>query len=107
TLEDIIEEMIGEFTTTLPNAEKLAWDKEGTYLADAGMSLRDLNRRLGLSLPTDGPKTLNGLILEVLEEIPEAAVSVKIAGCVMDIVQMDNQSIRTVRLHRPVPVKRG
>jgi Mg2+/Co2+ transporter CorB len=107
TLEDIIEEMIGEFTTTLPNAGKLAWDKEGTYLADAGMSLRDLNRRLGLSLPTDGPKTLNGLLLEVLEEIPEATVSVKIAGCVMDIVQMDSQSIRTVRLHQPPQPKRS
>ncbi len=107
TLEDIIEEMIGEFTTTLPNAGKLAWDKEGTYLADAGMSLRDLNRRLGLSLPTDGPKTLNGLLLEELEEIPEATVSVKIAGCVMDIVQMDSQSIRTVRLHQPPQPKRS
>ena len=107
TLEDIIEEMIGEFTTTLPNAGKLAWDAEGAYLADAGMSLRDLNRRLGLALPIDGPKTLNGLVLEVLEEIPEAAVSVKIAGCVMDIVQMDNQSIRTVRLHRPAASKRS
>ncbi|MDO3521065.1 HlyC/CorC family transporter [Ralstonia pseudosolanacearum] len=101
TLEDIIEEMIGEFTTTLPNAGKLAWDAQDAYLADAGMSLRDLNRRLGLQLPTDGPKTLNGLVLEVLEEIPEAPVSVRIAGCVMDIVQMDSQSIRTVRLHRP------
>lgn len=107
TLEDIIEEMIGEFTTTLPSAGKQVWDAEGAYMADAGMSLRDLNRRLGLNLPTDGPKTLNGLVLEVLEEIPEATVSVRIAGCVMDIVQMDNQSIRTVRLHRPVSAKRA
>ncbi|WP_295500906.1 transporter associated domain-containing protein, partial [uncultured Ralstonia sp.] len=108
TLEDIIEEMIGEFTTTLPHAGKLAWGADGAYLADAGMSLRDLNRRLDLHLPTDGPKTLNGLVLEVLEEIPEATVSVRIAGCVMDIVQMDSQSIRTVRLHRPkAPEKRS
>jgi len=107
TLEDILEEMIGEFTTTLPDAGKLAWSAEGTYLADASMSLRDLNRRLGLHLPTDGPKTLNGLLLEALEEIPEATVSVKIAGCVMDIVQMDSQSIRTVRLHRPTSAKRS
>jgi Mg2+/Co2+ transporter CorB len=102
TLEDIIEEMIGEFTTSQHGTTPaLAWDKSGTYMTDAGVTLRDLNRKLGLRLPLNGPKTLNGLLLEILREIPESSVSVRVAGCVLEIVQIDNQSIRTVRLHRP------
>ncbi|MCS6764321.1 MAG: HlyC/CorC family transporter [Candidatus Protistobacter heckmanni] len=102
TLEDILEEMIGEFTTSQPSSTRAgAWEADGSYLADGGMQLRTLNRKLGLSLPLDGPKTLNGLLLETLREIPDASVSVRLAGCAMNIVQFDNQSIRTVRIHRP------
>src|SRR5437764_2811999 len=73
TLEDIIEEMIGKFTTTLPTAAgPLAWDENGTATADGAMPLREVNRALGLPLPTDGPKTLNGLIVEHLQEITQA-----------------------------------
>src|SRR6058998_2109986 len=71
TLEDIIEEMIGKFTTTLPSAAPmLAWDEQGTATAEGAMPVRDINRALGLNLPTDGPKTLNGLIVEYLQDIP-------------------------------------
>ena len=54
-----------------------------------------------ISLPINGPRTLNGLILEDLEQIPEHDVSIKIAGVVMEIMQFDDQGIKTVRLHRP------
>lgn len=103
TVEDIIEEMIGKFTTSQPGADAdVAWDAHGYYLTDASVSLRELNRQLNIALPLDGPKTLNGLLLEFLREIPDASVSVKIANCAMDILQIDNQVIKTVRIHRPI-----
>ncbi len=104
TLDDIIEEMVGEFTTSTPGAtraDQFGWDKQGKCLLEGSISLRDVNKRLGLNLPLDGPKTLNGLLLEVLEEIPEASVSVKVAGCVIEIVQVQEQVIKMVKLFRP------
>ncbi len=104
TLDDIIEEMVGEFTTSTPGAtraDQFGWDKQGKCLLEGSVSLRDVNKRLNLNLPLDGPKTLNGLLLEVLEEIPEASVSVKIAGCVIEIVQVQEQVIKMVKLHKP------
>lgn len=102
TLEDIIEEIIGEFTTTAPvKLQAFQWDKDGTALVEGATPLRELNRKLGLALPLDGPKTLNGLILEHLQDIPESGVSVKIAGVPMEIVHTEDRVIRTVRLFRP------
>ncbi len=103
TLEDIIEEMIGEFTTSAPgsSAEGFGWDKDGACLLEGSTTLRDINKRLGLQLPLDGPKTINGLLLEYLQDIPEAQVSLKIAGCVIEIVQVQNQAIRMVKLIAP------
>ena len=102
TLEDIIEEMIGKFTTTLPTAGPLAWEENGTATADGAMPLREVNRALGLSLPTDGPKTLNGLIVEHLQEIPEADVSIKINNVPMEIIHAQGRTIKTVRIFRPL-----
>jgi len=102
TLEDIIEEIIGEFTTTAPvKMDTYQWDDDGTALVQGATPLRELNRKLGLTLPLDGPKTLNGLIVEHLREIPESGVSVKISGVPMEIVQTQDRVIRTVRLFRP------
>jgi Mg2+/Co2+ transporter CorB len=102
TLEDIIEEIIGKFTTTLPSATPLAWDENGTATAEGAMPVREVNRALGLSLPTDGPKTLNGLIVEHLQEIPEADVSIKIGNVPMEIVHAQGRTIKTVRIFRPL-----
>jgi Mg2+/Co2+ transporter CorB len=102
TLEDIIEEIIGKFTTTLPAATPLAWDEEGSATAEGAMPVREVNRALGLSLPTDGPKTLNGLIVEHLQDIPEADVSIKIGNVPMEIVHAQGRTIKTVRIFRPV-----
>ena len=104
TFEDIVEELIGEFTTSFSNLSNEArWLEDGTYLASGSASLRDLNRLLNLELPLDGPRTLNGLILEKLEAIPDHDVSIRIAGIVMEIVQFDEQGIKTVKLHQPHP----
>jgi Mg2+/Co2+ transporter CorB len=102
TLEDIIEEFIGEFTTSAPvKSEIEPWDKDGSALVEGSSVLRELNRKLGLSLPLDGPKTLNGLILEHMRDIPEAGVALKIADVPMEIVQTQDRVIKTVRLFRP------
>jgi Mg2+/Co2+ transporter CorB len=102
TLEDIIEEIIGKFTTTVPSAAPaLRWGDDGSAAADGAMPLREVNRALGLALPTDGPKTLNGLILEHLQDIPEADVSIKIAGVPMEIVHAQGRTVNVVRIFRP------
>jgi Mg2+/Co2+ transporter CorB len=102
TLEDIVEEIVGEFTTSLPRVDvnPLDWDEHGAALLDGKTALREINRRLGLSLPLDGPNTLNGLILEELQEIPEASVALRIGNCVIEIVQVQNQAVRLARLSR-------
>src|SRR2546425_473574 len=103
TLEDIIEEIIGEFTTTAPvKWESYFWEKDGSALVEGSSVLRELNRKLGLALPLDGPKTLNGLILEHLQDIPAAGVALKIADVPMEIVQTQDRVIKTVRLFRPL-----
>ena len=102
TLEDILEEIIGKFTTSLPTAGgTLAWDERGTAAAEGTTPVRELNRSLGLTLPTDGPKTLNGLILEHLQDIPEADVSIKIGNVPMEIVHAQGRTVKTVRIFRP------
>jgi|KBSMisStaDraftv2_1062788.scaffolds.fasta_scaffold18627_3 Mg2+/Co2+ transporter CorB len=103
TLEDIIEEIIGKFTTTLPSAAPLlVWDDEGTATAEGTMPVREVNRALGLSLPTDGPKTLNGLIVEHLQDLPEGDVSIRVSGVPMEIVHAQGRTVKTVRIFRPV-----
>lgn len=102
TLEDIIEEIVGKFTTSLPGLDNsLAWDTTGAALVEGSRLLRDINRMLALDLPVDGPKTLNGLLLEQLQDIPEAGVSVKIAGVAIEVVYTEDRSVKTARLFRP------
>ncbi len=102
TVEDIIEELIGKFTTGMPDSsDKLAWGEDGSVLVDGGQNLRELNRRLGLNLPVEGPKTLNGLILEYLQAIPEADLSVRIAGVAIEVIQTEDKMVRMARLFRP------
>jgi Mg2+/Co2+ transporter CorB len=102
TLEDIIEEIIGEFTTNAPSVATIrAWDKNDSALVEGASPLREVNRKLGLALPLDGPKTLNGLIIEHFQDIPEAGVSLKIAGVPMEIVQTQDRVVKTVRLFKP------
>ena len=105
TLEDIIEEIVGKFTTSTPGASELAWDSDDSALVEGQRSLRELNRKLALNLPLDGPKTLNGLILEHFEDIPEGGVSVRIAGVPIEVVQTQDRMVRTARLFKPKPEK--
>ncbi len=102
TVEDIIEEMIGKFTTSSPSEkERLCWQDDNSVLVDGGHNLRDLNRKLGLNLPVNGPKTLNGLIVEYLQDIPEAGLSVRIGDVPIEVVQTQDRMVKTARLFKP------
>ncbi len=104
TLEDLLEEMVGEFTTQAPaDMGYLRQDADGSWLVEGSVALRQLNRKLGLSLPLDGPKTLNGLLLEQFEDIPEAGVSLKVGDVPMEIVQTQDRAVKIARIHIPAP----
>jgi len=102
TLEDIIEEIVGKFSPGVSGAiANSAWRTNGYAMVDGSQTLRDINRSLGLDLPLDGPKTLSGLIVEQLRDIPEADVCLRIAGIEMETVQIQDRRIKMVKLFRP------
>ena len=102
TLEDLLEEMVGEFTTQAPSGMGyLRQEEDGSWLAEGTVLLRHLNRKLGLSLPLDGPKTLNGLLLEQFEDIPEAGVSLKLGEVPVEIVQTQDRAVKMARIYLP------
>ena len=97
TLEDILEEIVGEFTTDPAATSKdIHRQEDGTYLVDGGTSVRELNKVLEWDLPTEGPKTLNGLIIEYLEHIPDPGTSMLLGNYPIDIVQTTHNAVKTV-----------
>ena len=100
TLEDILEEIVGQFTTdsSVRNAG-IHPQENGSYLIDGSTHIREINRVLDWELPTDGPKTLNGLILEHLEMIPAPGTSLLIANYPVEITRTDNNAVQTARIH--------
>lgn len=99
TVEDVLEEIVGEFAAVSPlQAPAVLPQEDGSWLVDGAWSLRELNRKLGLELPTDGARTLNGLILEHLEAMPEPGVSVMIAGYPTEVVQVQGRMVKTARI---------
>ena len=100
TLEDLLEEIVGEFTTD-PSASSrdIHIQEDGSYLIDGSTSVRELNRILEWDLPTEGPKTINGLIIEYLEHIPDSGTSLLIADYPMEIVQTINNTVKTVKIN--------
>ncbi len=99
TLEDILEEIVGEFTTDpADQIEDVVREGPDSFLVSGTANIRELNRAQGWELPTDGPKTLNGLILELLETIPEPSTCLKISGYPLEIVASDDNRVRTVRI---------
>jgi Mg2+/Co2+ transporter CorB len=99
TLEDLLEEIVGEFTTDLANSNKeIHPQRDGTFVIDGTASIRDINRALEWDLPTDGPKTLNGLILEHVEDIPDANLSLKIGDYLIEILQIKDNAVTATRM---------
>ncbi|MDD2722026.1 MAG: CNNM domain-containing protein [Gallionella sp.] len=104
TLENILEEIVGEFTTDSPaQTGKFMRQQDGSVLLEGGTSLRELNRKLGLHLPLYSAKTLNGLILEHLEDIPETGTSLKIADYPIEIIQVQDRIVKVARLFPAQP----
>ena len=107
TLENILEEIVGEFTTQSPaKTGKFMRQEDGSFLLEGSSSLRALNRKLGLHLPLDGAKTLNGLILEHLEDIPETGTSLKIAGYPIEVIQTQDRIVKVARIFPAQPNNR-
>lgn len=100
TLEDILEEVVGDFTTTMTPTtdEEIHSQQDGSFLVDGSANIRDINKEMEWEFPTDGPKTINGLVLEYLEQIPESNLSVKIAGYPIEIVEVKDNMIKLVRV---------
>jgi len=100
TLEDILEEIVGEFTTDPANTltKDIYPQEDGSYLVEGSVNIRELNRIMHWHLPTDGAKTLNGLILEYLESIPKTGTSILLNKYPIEIVQINNNVVKTVKI---------
>ncbi|MCH8532542.1 MAG: HlyC/CorC family transporter [Saccharospirillum sp.] len=103
TLEDLLEEIVGEFTTDLADSKEIHPQRDGSFVIDGTASIRDINKICGWELPTDGPKTLNGLILEQIEDIPDANLSLKIDHYLIEILQIRDNAVIAARV-RSIPV---
>jgi Mg2+/Co2+ transporter CorB len=99
TLKDILEEIVGEFTSqAIGSAAKFHKEPDGSVIADGSCSLRVLNRKAGFEFPLEGPKTINGLLLESLEDIPEAGTTLTVDNHPVEILQVQNRMVKVVRI---------
>jgi len=102
TLEDILEEVVGEFTTQAePELGRINAYSDGSHVVPGSLALRDINRRLGAALPVNGPRTLSGLIVERLESIPEPGAVLTIGAATIEVLQVAGNAVRTARLRIP------
>ena len=108
TLEDILEEIVGEFTTDpATRIRNVFLDEDGSYLVDGTVTVRSLNRTMGWKLPTSGPRTLNGLILETLEYIPTPGTTLTLKNYLLEITKTQANAVKTVRVRPPEKVAKG
>ncbi|HJN95914.1 MAG TPA: HlyC/CorC family transporter [Gammaproteobacteria bacterium] len=99
TLEDILEEIVGEFTTDMAASSKdIIEQSDGSFLIDGGASIREINRALSWDLDGSGAKTLNGLLMDILQSIPDSSVGIELNGYYAEIVQVKENVIRTVKM---------
>jgi len=101
TLEDLLEEIVGEFTTDLQTfIADIHKQEDGSCLVNGSASIRDINKQMSWELPADGPRTLNGLILEHLETMPETGTSLRITNYTLEITQTTGNAVRMARISR-------
>jgi Mg2+/Co2+ transporter CorB len=102
TLDDILEEIVGEYTTDPADVyREVQPEADGDFMVSGAANVRELNRMMGWRLPTQGPKTLNGLIIERLETIPQAGATLQLGGYQLEIVQTTDNAVRSVRVRPP------
>jgi Mg2+/Co2+ transporter CorB len=99
TLEDILEEIVGEFTTNVASTNKIEPQDDDSYLVDGAVTIRELNRVTKMEFPLRGPRTLNGVIIEYLEALPQAGTCVKIAGYPIEIIQVKENRVDVARIY--------
>ncbi|MEQ1739762.1 MAG: HlyC/CorC family transporter [Methyloglobulus sp.] len=97
TMDDLLQEIVGEIIT---DDSMVRIQSDGSYLVDANITIRELNRSMQWDLPTEGPKTLNGLIVEFMETIPEAGTSIKLNGYALEVLKRDEMSVKLVKFLR-------
>ncbi|WP_439833354.1 HlyC/CorC family transporter [Aeromonas caviae] len=100
TLDDILEEIVGDFTTSMTPtpSDEIHPQPDGSFLVEGSASIRELNKEMDWHLPMDGPRTLNGAILEYLEEIPQPNISVRLAGYPIEILEVENNMVKMARI---------
>ena len=103
TLDDILEEIIGEFTTDMQTFNQdIQAQEDGSFFVDGGTTVRDINKQLNWNISTKGPKTVNGIIVEHLEDIPEAGTSLRIGNYTFEITQVVDNAVKKVKIF-PLP----
>lgn len=104
TLADILEEVVGEFTSDpAARVKNVSMEADGSYVVNGGVTIRTLNRTLGWKLPTAGPRTINGLVLEQLEDIPKPGKQVRVRDYLIEITETQANAVRTARIRPPAP----
>jgi Mg2+/Co2+ transporter CorB len=99
TIDDILEEVVGEFTTTVTDiSQEIRKQDDNSYLIDGSITVRELNRKLGINLRSDGPNTLNGIIIEQLESIPTIGTSLRLPNMLVEIIEVDNHCVKLARV---------
>ena len=106
-LKIFLEEIVGEFTTSITPSlsDEITPQGDGSFLIEGSANIRDINKGLMWTLPTDGPRTLNGLIFEHLEDIPESHISVQVSGHPMEIVDLEENRIKLVKVYPNARIK--
>ncbi len=100
TLEDILEEIVGDFTTSMAPqpSETAVAQPDGSYLVEGAANLRELNKEMNWHFPTDGPKTLSGLVIEQFGDIPHARLSLRLGGYPVELIEVGDTMIKQVRV---------
>lgn len=98
TLNDILEEIVGDFKTNLTSSKRIEWQEDGSYLVDGSLTVREFNRITEWELPLHGPRTINGLIVESLEAMPHTGTAILIGGYPLEIIQVKEHRVKQARI---------
>ena len=98
TLTDILEEIIGDFTSNVTIGKRIEVQPDGSYLVDGAMTVREFNRAVGWDLPVGGPRTINGLIVEYLEAMPHTGTAILVSGYPIEIVTVKENKVKLARV---------